>query len=487
MLLTSLLTRALKSPFHNELFLSRLTYQNAKMDMKETSIDQIDVSDYDVVIAGAGAGGLLTALALTAEGKRSLIIEKESHLGGVWHSYYVDGYRVDQGLHIITRVNHGSFAEFMRKHITPPPEFVLHEGWFFRVHDKVGTIPTSVGETLRWPLTGMKGRLGLAKIGAKIKTMKLEEMESYKDITFLEFMQSRDATNPVMLDVMQSAIYMAAGVGIDKASAYEALRTLKDTDKESSKLSSVKKLLMGSDEYDEGYVIGGMQGLLDRVIEAIDGEYILNTPVEKILIQSGKVKGLIAGGRELHPNRIVSNIPLWSMPSIVDSDSSDVTEFFKTWSTMKFTKGVTIWLGLDEVVIGDRKSRVIVHPNPNTWIISLSSFDPTCAPEGKELLGLATILPEGMTTEEIVQQVKDNGIKRFHPEILEHIEMEHVQTSYATRAALIPGQTDLDRPGPKTPADGLYIVGTDTAGSGVGLQQAANSATGVVNTLLEEM
>ena len=79
--------------------------------------------------------------------------------------------------------------------------------------------------------------------------------------------------------------------------------------------------------------------------------------------------------------------------------------------------------------------------------------------------------------------VKENGLQEYHPEVLEHIEMEHIQSSYATRAALVPGQTDLDRPGPETPIKGLYIVGTDTAGAGVGLQQAANSAEGVIRAL----
>ena len=37
--------------------------------MKEISLDQVDPSKYDVIITGGGAGGLLTALALTAEGK----------------------------------------------------------------------------------------------------------------------------------------------------------------------------------------------------------------------------------------------------------------------------------------------------------------------------------------------------------------------------------------------------------------------------------
>jgi phytoene dehydrogenase-like protein len=451
--------------------------------MQELTIDQVDSSKYDVVILGTGAGGLLTALALSAQGMKVLMLEKGDRLGGVWHGYWVDDFRVDQGLHVITRVKRGAFARFLRTYLDPTPEFVLHEGWFFRVHDKVGTIPSSVGETLRWPLTGVRGRLGLARIGAKIKTMKLEEMQKYKDITFLEFMQSRGATNQVMLDVMQSAIYMAAGVPIDKASAYESLRTLRDTDKESGKVESAKKLLFGSDEYDEGIAIGGMQHLVDRITEAINGDYVLNASVERITEENGKIKGVIVKGRQIEHETVVSNIPLWSMPEIVESTSPEITEFFEKWSNMVFTRGVTIWFGLEKVVIGDRKSRVIVHPRPETWIISLSTFDPSCAPEGKELLGVAAILPEGLTPQDVVKLVKENGLKEYHPDVLEHIVMEHVQTSYATRAALIPGQTDLDRPGPETPIEGLYIVGTDTAGAGVGLQQATNSAEGVLRAM----
>jgi len=456
--------------------------------MQEIQLDQINASDYDYVICGAGAGGLLTALALSAEGKRILMLEKANRLGGVWHGYWVDGFRVDQGLHVITRVKRGAFVRFLNTYLDPPPEFHVHDGWFFRVHDKVGIIPATIGETLRWPLTGIRGRLGLVKIGAKIKTMKLKEMKSYKDISFLEFMKLKGATNQVILDVMQSAIYMAAGVGIDQASAYESLRTLKDTDKESSKIDTIKKLLFGIGvEYDEGYVIGGMEGLVKRVVERINGEYVLNAPVEKIMEQNGEVSSVIVKGTEIQHKKIISNIPLWAMPEVVESQNPDTTAFFQEWSSMQVTQGLTLWLGLDKVVIGDKKSRVLVHPNPNRWIISISSFDPTSAPEGKELIGIAALRDRSMSIEDQVKVIKSNGMEKYYPEILEHIEMEHVQTSYATRAALIPGQTDLDRPGPRTPIKGLYIVGTDTAGEGVGLQQAARSAEGVLAALKEDL
>ncbi len=454
--------------------------------MQEVSIETVDPFTYDVIIAGSGAGGLLTALALSAEGRRVLIVEKAARLGGVWHGYWVDGYRVDQGLHVITRVTRGAFTRFMKTYLPQPPEFILHDGWHFRVHDRVGTIPTSIGQTLRWPLTGMRGRLGLAKIGAKIKTMKLEEMKKYKDITFLEFMRRNNALHQPMLDVMQSAIFMAAGVGVDEASAYEALRTLKDTDKETPKLTTIRNLLFGSSEYDEGYVIGGMERLVKQVVDTIQGDYVLNTPVEAITERNGQVDGLTAGGTTLHHDCIISNIPLWSMPKIIRSDDPHTRDFFERWSHMRVTRGVTLWLGLDEVVIGDRKSRVLVHPTPNRWIVSISSFDPSCAPPGKELVGVAMIAMDGKSLEEQVEIMKTHGFEKYYRDVLDHIEMEHAQMSYATRAALVPGQTDLDRPGPRTPIKGLYIVGTDTAGAGVGLQQAANSAEGVVGALRQD-
>lgn len=451
--------------------------------MHEIGINEVEPSNYDVIIAGSGAGGLLTALALSAENKRVLVIEKKDYLGGVWHGYNVNGYRVDQGLHVITRIKRGAFARFIKTFLNPPPKFILHEGWYFYVHDRVGSIPTSIGETLRWPLTGMRGRLGLLKIGAKIKTMKLKEMQQYKDITFYEFMKARGATNQVMLDVMQSAIYMAAGVPITKVSAYEALRTLRDTDRDEPKLKIIKKIIFGSEEYDEGYVIGGMSGLLSRVRDAIRGDYVLNATVEQISEEDGKVHSMIVNGVELEHSAMVSNIPLWSMPDIIKSSRNDITDFFERWCHMRITKGVTLWLGLDKIIIGDRKNRVIVHPNPNRWIVSVSSFDPTAAPEGKELIAIAAIRDEQVSLDEQVEILKSHGFEKYFGEVLDHIEMEHVQSSYATRAALIPGQTDLDRPGPTTPIEGLFIVGTDTAGAGVGLQQAANSAEGVVKAL----
>ena len=40
----------------------------------------------------------------------------------------------------------------------------------------------------------------------------------------------------------------------------------------------------------------------------------------------------------------------------------------------------------------------------------------------------------------------------------------------------MPGQTGADRPSVKIPLEGLYIVGGEAGGSGVGIELCANSA-----------
>ncbi|MEA2004467.1 MAG: FAD-dependent oxidoreductase, partial [archaeon] len=62
---------------------------------------------HDAIVVGAGISGLLSALALSKEGKTVLVLEKNSYIGGNARSYDVDGYTVDTGPHAITGVPDG--------------------------------------------------------------------------------------------------------------------------------------------------------------------------------------------------------------------------------------------------------------------------------------------------------------------------------------------------------------------------------------------
>src|ERR1700689_3777630 len=58
-------------------------------------------TEFDVIVIGAGAGGLLTAARLAHLGYRTLFAERLGHLGGRASTRDIDGFKVDNGAIVI--------------------------------------------------------------------------------------------------------------------------------------------------------------------------------------------------------------------------------------------------------------------------------------------------------------------------------------------------------------------------------------------------
>lgn len=58
-------------------------------------------STWDVIVVGSGMGGMVAATALSRVGKRVLLLEQYSKLGGQTHSFSRDGFSWDAGLHYL--------------------------------------------------------------------------------------------------------------------------------------------------------------------------------------------------------------------------------------------------------------------------------------------------------------------------------------------------------------------------------------------------
>ncbi|HTN50114.1 MAG TPA: NAD(P)/FAD-dependent oxidoreductase [Burkholderiaceae bacterium] len=56
---------------------------------------------WDVIVIGSGIGGLTAAAALAREGKRVLVLERHTQLGGLTQSFERDGFRFNVGVHYI--------------------------------------------------------------------------------------------------------------------------------------------------------------------------------------------------------------------------------------------------------------------------------------------------------------------------------------------------------------------------------------------------
>ena len=76
----------------------------------------------DVVVIGSGISGLLTALALSREGKKVLILEKEDCIGGVCRAFEGGGENPDTGPHAVTKVKKGPVKALGGKEIRVFPQ-----------------------------------------------------------------------------------------------------------------------------------------------------------------------------------------------------------------------------------------------------------------------------------------------------------------------------------------------------------------------------
>jgi phytoene dehydrogenase-like protein len=83
--------------------------------------------NWDVIVIGAGLGGLLAAAILARRGRRVVILEREPYVGGRLRSYDVDGYVIDAGAYLwpnlhLDRALAAAGADGFRGSVIPPAQ-----------------------------------------------------------------------------------------------------------------------------------------------------------------------------------------------------------------------------------------------------------------------------------------------------------------------------------------------------------------------------
>jgi prolycopene isomerase len=71
--------------------------------------------DYDVIVIGAGIGGLSAASLLSHAGFRTLVLEKNNFLGGRCASYRKNDCLIDAFIHMFARCEGGPYGEILRR------------------------------------------------------------------------------------------------------------------------------------------------------------------------------------------------------------------------------------------------------------------------------------------------------------------------------------------------------------------------------------
>ena len=125
----------------------------------------------------------------------------------------------------------------------------------------------------------------------------------------------------------------------------------------------------------------------------------------------------------------------------------------------------------------------IFGPIPTEW-------DATLAPPGHQLIMIGVATSNNVDQEERSQKMLDIAEEKyfsFFPQVEKHIvaksRITNKDTNRITRKgtgeciglAQIPGQVGSSKPHPKLPVEGLWAVGCDAGGRGVGTEQGTAS------------
>jgi len=133
----------------------------------------------------------------------------------------------------------------------------------------------------------------------------------------------------------------------------------------------------------------------------------------------------------------------------------------------------------------------------------VSNVDPDLAPPGKQLVLAGTLggPPElkHADTWDRVLDLLDERILSLYPQMEKHI-IRRIKTNPKTTAEIAGRETgdiiglaqSFDqcgrlKPSPVTPVGGLYLVGCDAGGRGIGTEQAADSALKVNERILRDL
>ena len=267
-----------------------------------------------------------------------------------------------------------------------------------------------------------------------------------------------------------------------------------------------------------GYPDGGCIAIAAEFLKGFKekgGEAIFDKPVEKIIVEDGKAVGVIAGGEEYRADMIVSNAGIkqtvlkFVEDGVFPADYIEYVEGLKpAWSAIIFRialdqklTDLKMFSAFGEEPVQQVAEKLLqgeYNGGMGVFLVIPSNFsDKICAPD-KQLFMLTTAVPTGCP-ESMYEPLREHlfkSVDEIIPGFEDHILWVDVTTPKDLEAQLgesgatiglgqMPGQCGADRPSVKTPLEGLYLVGGEAGGSGVGIELCASSALEFFNNYVK--
>jgi len=444
------------------------------------------VTEYDVIVVGAGIAGLGVAGLLQQKGLKTLVLEKSKMPGGRAKTRDLPGgWRLDSGTHCVDNGDKSAVADLLRK----------------------------VGKEIAWTRT-IEGMMVYDK-GKWLHSADYFNMsdEENKEVAALvtSFVTMPDAEID-RLDKVSLADFMKEKVTSPKIVEYFNIMGMVQ-----STLSNPEIISMGEfvSIYREEFIRGGGDGIgnvrmplggigmmtmaqADAAAEAgVKFEY--KTSVKKVITsKSGMIKVVTETGEYAAP-RVVMALPIWEMVKLFSDDDKALP---KGWLQHMRTLVDETSASIGFTIAG--KKALFTEPvYLSTWdipgvglplqVFIQTNFDNTIAPPGHMIAFIgACCTPKQARDEQFCKEVTAKfweTLQKMFPGLEENVLIKYDASMVGIDGlGRSPGLTGKYRPPVfMKEVPGLYFAGDCYTGRGVGMNAAANSAMLCAEKVLSDM
>jgi phytoene dehydrogenase-like protein len=453
--------------------------------------------DYDAIVIGGGIGGLaFAAMACGQMGKKVLIVEKNSAVGGRLFSFEREGFTLDIGAHVISQSEKGPLGRILRA--------VGKEGEISWKH--VRPMTSFRGEIFAFP-RGLEGRIPPEQYAALMSLMKeMVRMEDaatreLDDVDLRTYATGKGVHDPLALACLNNVNMVYVCVPNYQASTGEFIRCLRDEARSRA----------------SGYPAGGCSAISEALAKGITtagGEILTRSAVDEIIVESGRAVGVRVGDTAHRAPLIVSNadgrrtlLDLLPAGALADAERRRLLDMIYSYSML------IVRMALKRPITDHRLVTHIANFDPrrneedllagkfpdevNLFMPVPSNFSPECAPEGKQLLTAGVWVPYETPDMERLEEIVVNTAEKIFPGLKEAIMWRHVTTpeqlhgAVGENGAIIGlgqsvGQVGRRRLGVETSIPGLFLCGAESGGTGVGIELAIDSACELLTRLGEK-
>jgi phytoene dehydrogenase-like protein len=345
--------------------------------------DQLDQREYDVVVIGAGLGGLLTAAQFLRRGRRVAVVERLAHPGGRFTAKTFQGAQVSTGaVHMLPFGSNGELAGMLRRLGVP-----------HRVHDSevFASFHVRGRQFVCRSLFHLLGVLGprqfaeMCRLGAEMYLSR--PTSATQGLSYAEWLGRRTSRSrsPDVWAFFERICHFALSIDMDAVSYAEVVETSKNMFRYGA----------------PGVVDGGcaaVTGQLEQRVRAEGGELRLRHDVERILVCDGAVTGVEVRDKatgalaRLHAPLVISNIgpeATRRLTAPVDSAEDHATAPAShplPGSAPRVASGLKVHLLSDFSVIPHRGIMFCLDTERIAGIVQPSNSDRRLAPPGKHLL-----------------------------------------------------------------------------------------------------